>query len=135
MLEQLLSISSAVAQESATGAAGAAAQNPLTGFLPFIVIFFIFYFLMIRPQKKKFQEEQTMLKALTKGDEVFTKSGLIGVIAGMTDRVVTLEISEGVKVKMLREQVGGKAAKLFEEAKKEIKKIENKKEDKKDSKK
>jgi len=125
MLDLFIPFASALADE-ATTAAAPAAQNPLTGFLPFIVIFFIFYFLMIRPQKKKFQEEQSMLKALTKGDEVYTKSGLLGIISGMTDRVVTLEVSDGVKIKVLREQVGGKAAKLFEE-----KNTKDKKEDKK----
>ena len=106
-------ISPAFADGAAAPAAGQ--QNPLMAMLPFVLIFFIFYFLMIRPQKKKMQQEQQMLKALNKGDEVVTKAGMLGVITGMTDRVITLEVSEGIRVKILREHVGGLAKQLFEE--------------------
>ena len=82
------------------------AQNPIMSFLPLILVFIIFYFLMIRPQKKKYEEEQELLSKLQKGDEVYTKSGLIGTIYGLTDKIVTLE-SEGVKIKILRSQIGG----------------------------
>ncbi len=107
-----LTMSSAYAE--GTPAAGPA-QNPLFSFLPFIVVFFIFYFLMIRPQKKRLQEEQSMLNALAKGDEVFTKSGLLGTIAGMTEKIVTLEVDAGVKLKVLRGHIAGKSAKVLEE--------------------
>ncbi|OFZ52031.1 MAG: preprotein translocase subunit YajC [Bdellovibrionales bacterium RIFOXYB1_FULL_37_110] len=88
--------------------------NPIISFLPFILIFVIFYFLMIRPQKKKMQEESSMINALSKGDEIYTKSGIIGTIYGLTDKIVTLEVSEGVKLKVLKNQIGGSAKKLFE---------------------
>jgi len=91
----------------------ATASNPVSSFLPLIAIFVIFYFLMIRPQKKQLEEEKSMMDALKKGDEVFTKSGLLGTITGMTDKVVTLEVSENTKVKILRSQVGGLASKVF----------------------
>jgi len=108
-----------IAQASAQTAVGAAGQpNPMMSFLPFVVIFFIFYFLMIRPQKKRMLEEEATLKALAKGDEIITKSGLLGTIVGMTDKVITLEVSEGVKLKVLRQQISGLAAKLFEVEKK-----------------
>ncbi|HAZ14517.1 MAG: preprotein translocase subunit YajC [Bdellovibrionales bacterium GWA2_49_15] len=122
MFERLISnvfewLSNAViASAQAEGAAAAApAQNPLLSFLPFIVVFFIFYFLMIRPQKKRLQEEQSMLNALAKGDEVFTKSGLLGTIAGMSDKIVTLEVDAGVKLKVLRGHIAGKSTKVLEE--------------------
>ncbi len=83
------------------------AQSPIMQFVPLILVFVIFYFLMIRPQKKKFEEEQNMLSKLSKGDEVYTKSGLIGTVYGLTDKIVTIEASEGVKIKVLRTQVGG----------------------------
>ncbi len=105
-------ISNAYAQEAA------ATPNGFASFMPFVLIFLVMYFLMIRPQKKKLEQEQNMIKALKKGDEVFTKSGLLGKIAGMTDRVITLEISDDVKIKILRTQVGGLAATIFEPAKK-----------------
>ena len=87
--------------------------SPLMSFLPFIVIFFIFYFLMIRPQKKKLEEEKKFLSSISKGDEIFTKSGVIGTICALTDKIVILEI-EGAKVKILRSQIGGLAKSLFE---------------------
>lgn len=95
-------------------AEAAAKPSPIATFAPFILIFLIFYFLMIKPQKKKIQEEATMMNALGKGDEVFTKSGLLGTITGMTEKIITLEVAEGVKLKMLRSQVGGLSNKIFE---------------------
>ncbi len=116
-----LLITAANAQEG--GAGGAPAQNPLMSFLPFILIFFIFYFLMIKPQKKKMEEEQAMINSIAKGDEIYTKSGIIGTITGITDKIITLEVSEGVKMKIVKGQIGGLAKKLFEEPKaKEAKK-------------
>ncbi|MBT6326656.1 MAG: preprotein translocase subunit YajC [Bdellovibrionales bacterium] len=106
-----LLISSSYAQEAA---AGAQQPNPMMSFLPFVFIFFIFYFLMIKPQKKKLQEEQVMLKALTKGDEVYTKSGILGTIYGLTEKLVTLEVAQGVKMKVLRANIAGKSDVLFE---------------------
>ena len=88
--------------------------GPLASFIPIIVIFVIFYILMIRPQKKRLQEEKAMLGRLSKGDEVYTKSGLLGRIVGMTEKVVTLEVTEGVKLKVLRAEIGGMSQKLFE---------------------
>lgn len=88
-------------------------QNGFMSFIPFILIFAVFYFLMIRPQKKKLDEEKKMLMALGKGDEVYTKSGIIGTISGLTDDIVTLEVGDGVKMKMLRGQVGGLSKSIF----------------------
>lgn len=100
----------------AEGAAKAAGHsNPMMQVLPFILIFGIFYFFMIRPQKKKMQEEDAMMNALAKGDEVYTKSGIIGTIHGLTEKIVTLEISEGVKLKVLKGQIGGLSKKIFEQ--------------------
>lgn len=88
-------------------AAAAPTQNPLMQFLPLVVVFIIFYFLMIRPQKKKFDQEQALLEKLAKGDEIYTKSGLIGTVHGITDTVITVEVSEGVRFKVLKNQIGG----------------------------
>ncbi len=112
-------ISTAHAQESA---AAAGPMGGFTSFIPFVLIFLVMYFLMIRPQKKKLEQEQLMLKALKKGDEIFTKSGVLGTVYGLTDKIVTLEVSEGVRVKLLRGQVGGFANTLFEAKKVEAKK-------------
>lgn len=93
---------------SAQGAAG------FQSFVPIILMFLIFYFLMIRPQQKRMKEEQSLLQGLQKNDEIFTKSGIIGTITGMTERVITLEISKDVRIKILRDQIGGRAQALFE---------------------
>lgn len=104
-------INNAYAQDAA------AQPNAMAQFAPFVIIFIIFYFLMIRPQKKKLQEEQAMLNSLQKGDEIFTKSGIIGKIYGLTDKIITLEVEDGNKIKMLRSQAGGKTEVIFSEKK------------------
>jgi len=77
---------------------------------PFLLIIVIFYFLLIRPQQKKAKEHQSMLKAIGKGDQVMTTGGMFGRVIGMTDQVVTLEISDRVRVKVARSYIAGKAA-------------------------
>lgn len=98
--------------------APATPQNPMLQFLPLVVVFVIFYFLMIRPQKKKFENEQALINKLTKGDEIYTKTGIIGTIYGINDKIVDLEIADGVRVKMLKNQVGGLAKSVLETDKK-----------------
>jgi preprotein translocase subunit YajC len=90
------------------------APSPLASLIPFVLIFLVFYFLMIRPQKKKAQQEEAMLAALNKGDEVYTRSGILGTIYGLNETIVTLEIAESVKIKVIRTQIAGSAKKLFE---------------------
>ena len=102
------------AQDAAAPAAGAAQQPSfLSMMMPFAIIMFIFYFLMIRPQKKKLEQETKFLNALKKGDEVYTRAGLIGTIYGMADKIVTLEVSDGIKLKVLKNQIAGDAKVLF----------------------
>lgn len=102
-------ITSAYAQDAAGNTAQA---NPIAAFAPFIIIFVIFYFLMLRPQQKKAKQEQAMIVALKKGDNVYTKSGMLGTITGTTDEVITIEVAEGIKVKFYRSQVGGLQKKI-----------------------
>jgi len=83
----------------------------LVSFIPLILIFVIFYFLLIRPQQKKAKEHQVYLANLKKGDSVVTSGGLHGLITGITDTVVTLEIAENIRVKVSRQHIlGSKAA-------------------------
>ena len=103
-----------IASAHAQDAAEVGGQSLLMSFFPFILIFMIFYFLMIRPQKKRLDEEQSMNNALKKGDEIYTKSGILGTIVGITEKVVTIEVASGVKFKVLRTQVGGLADSLFD---------------------
>ncbi len=77
-------------------------QGDLLGFLPLILIFVVFYFLLIRPQSKRQKEHKKMLEALDKGDEVITNGGLFGVITDLGDNFVKLNVAEGVEVKVQR---------------------------------
>lgn len=88
---------------------GAPAGNPLAGFIPLILIFAVFYFLLIRPQQKKAKQQQEFLKSLQKGDEVVTGGGLYGKITGLTDTFVTLEIADNIRVKVARQYILGPA--------------------------
>jgi preprotein translocase subunit YajC len=91
-------------------------QQPsaLEMFLPFIFIFVIFYFLIIRPQSKRMKQQESFLNQLKRGDEVVTASGILGVIDGLTDQFVTLEIANGVKIKMLKKQIAGSQAQFLQ---------------------
>jgi len=73
--------------------------------LPIVLIFGVMYFLFIRPQTKKASQHQKMLAALKRNDEVVTTGGLIGRIAELSDKLVTLEIASGVRVRVERSQI------------------------------
>lgn len=73
--------------------------------VPFIFIFAVMYFLVIRPQAKRQKEHQKFLSELKRGDEVITASGILGRIEGMTEQFITLEVADGVRLKMLRSQI------------------------------
>jgi preprotein translocase subunit YajC len=77
-----------------------------------VLMFVVFYFLLIRPQVKRQKAHQAMLQALKKGDMIITRGGLIGRISGVSDRVLTIELQEKVRVRILRSHLEGK----FEEA-------------------
>ncbi|MFP3982520.1 MAG: preprotein translocase subunit YajC [Desulfurivibrionaceae bacterium] len=94
----------------------APAGNPLTGFIPLILIFAVFYFLLIRPQQKKAKQQQEFLNSLQKGDEVVTGGGLYGKITGLTDTCVTLEVADNVRVKVARQYIMGPAKSTGENA-------------------
>ena len=83
-------ISLAHAQTAAPAAPG------ITDFLPLIIIFILFWFMLIRPQMKRAKEQKKMLSELAKGDEVITASGQLGKIAKISDQYVSLEIADGV---------------------------------------
>ncbi|MEA1867966.1 MAG: preprotein translocase subunit YajC [Thermodesulfobacteriota bacterium] len=87
---------------------GSEGGNPLTAFLPLIIIFAIFYFLLIRPQQKRAKDQRNFLDSLSRGEEVITNGGLIGKITGLTDNVVTLEVADKIRVKVIRAQIAGK---------------------------
>ncbi|MCD6298440.1 MAG: preprotein translocase subunit YajC [Deltaproteobacteria bacterium] len=80
-------------------------------FVPLILMFAIFYFLLIRPQQKKAKQHRELLSALKKGDRVVSSGGLHGVITGMSDDIVTMEIAPKVRVKVSRASISGVASK------------------------
>lgn len=72
---------------------------------PFALMFVVIYFLIIRPQQRKMKQHQKVVSEIKYGDEVITNSGIIGKVTGMTERVLTVEIADGVRVKILRGQI------------------------------
>jgi preprotein translocase subunit YajC len=74
----------------------------LTGLLPMVLIFVVFYFLLIRPQQKKAKEHKAMLEALQKGDEVITAGGVVGKVSKITDQYVAVEIAPSVEISVQR---------------------------------
>lgn len=98
----------------AQAAAGGSQPSTMEMFLPFIFIFVIFYFLIIRPQAKRQKDHQKFVTELKRGDAVITTSGILGTIEGITDTFVTLEIADGVRVKILRSQILSSQAKATE---------------------
>jgi preprotein translocase subunit YajC len=75
-------------------------------FLPLVLIFVVFYFLLIRPQQKRAKEHKTMLSALRRGDRVVTGGGIIGTVAKVVgDDEVAVDIAEGTRVRVLRSTI------------------------------
>ena len=77
----------------------------LVGLLPMVLIFVIFYLLLIRPQQKRAKQHKLMVAELSKGDEVVTNGGTLGKITGVDDNFVTVEVAEGVRIKVQRAAV------------------------------
>jgi preprotein translocase subunit YajC len=99
-------ISIAYAMGGAGG--GTAGQGGgFSAFIPLILMFAIFYFLLIRPQQKKAKMHREMISSLKKGDRVVSSGGLHGVITGISDDVITMEIAPKVRVKVSRGSVAG----------------------------
>ncbi len=96
----------------AADAASATSQGGLVSFIPLILIFVVFYFLLIRPQQKKAKDHQAFLKDLKKGDQVVTSGGMHGEITGITDKVVTLQIADNIRVKVSRSYILGSISTL-----------------------
>ncbi|NBC34755.1 MAG: preprotein translocase subunit YajC [Alphaproteobacteria bacterium] len=77
----------------------------LISLLPLILIFVVFYFLLIRPQQKRMKEHKEMLGALRRGDRVVTGGGIIGQVVKVADDEATVEIGEGMRVKVVRSTI------------------------------
>lgn len=92
------SLAHAMGQAGGAGGQG----NPLVAFMPLIILFVIFYFLLIRPQQKKAKEHKAMLGNLKKGDKVITGGGLYGRITAINDDVISLDLGNNLQVKINR---------------------------------
>ncbi|HEV7633464.1 MAG TPA: preprotein translocase subunit YajC [Steroidobacteraceae bacterium] len=87
-------------------AAGSAAPGGGLGQILILVVFVVvFYFLLIRPQQKRAKEHQAMLSKIGVGDEIVTSGGILGRIHEMNDNFVTVEIADGVRIKVQRAQI------------------------------
>jgi preprotein translocase subunit YajC len=95
-----------IAHAMGIGGGGGGSQG-MASFLPLILMFVVFYFLLIWPQQKKAKAHRQVLSSLQKGDNVITSSGIYGTITGLTDTVVTLEIAEKVRIKVSRSAIAG----------------------------
>jgi preprotein translocase subunit YajC len=89
----------------AQSAPGFTGPSPVMTILPFILIFVIMYFLVIRPQQKKSKEHQELLTKLKKNDEVMTSGGIYGKVVALADNVVTLEVAPNVRIRIHRPQI------------------------------
>ncbi len=86
-------------------AGGGGMGGLLIQLLPFILIFVVFYFLLIRPQQQRVKKHREMVESLRRGDEVVTSGGLIGKITRVADNELTVELSQGVRVKVVRHTI------------------------------
>ena len=86
-------------------AAGATGSNELMSFLPLIVIFVLFFFMIIRPQMKAAKEQRAMIAALQKGDEVITSGGIVGKISKVSEAFVSVEIAPNTEITVQKQAV------------------------------
>ena len=94
--------SSAYAQSAGDAGGGVAT------FLPLILIFAVFYFLLIRPQQKKAKSHREMLGAISRGDKIITGGGIMGTVTKVVnEHEIAVEIAEGIKVRVQRNLVAG----------------------------
>ena len=83
-----------------------AQPDPLISFLPLILIFVVFYFLLIRPQNKRQKEHREMVSNLGVGDEVVTAGGVLGKITEVSEQFVRVEVANGVELRVQRHTIG-----------------------------
>ena len=99
-------ISPAFAQSAGGG-------GDLTSLLPFVLIFVVFYFFLIRPQQKRAKEHREMVSQLRRGDKVITSGGVVGTVTKSVDdqETVEVEIAKDVKVNIMRTMIADKRSK------------------------
>ena len=102
---------------STAQAQGADSGSPLGFFLPMLIIFGAFYFLLIRPQQKRAKAHTELVGALTTGDEVITAGGILGKVTAVSDHYATLKIADNVEIKIQKSTISAVAPKgTFDQA-------------------
>ena len=87
-------------------------QNALVQFLPLVLIFVVFYFLLIRPQQKKQKEHRAMLEALRRGDRIVTGGGFFGTVSKVVSpEEVEVDLAPNVRVRVLRSTIASVVSK------------------------
>ena len=95
-----------------SGLFGGGSDNVMVQLLPFVLIFVIMYFLILRPQQKRAKEHQQLVKNLRRGDTVITSGGLVGKVTKVVDdEQIEVEVAPGVRVRQVRSMVTGVQAK------------------------
>lgn len=102
-----LFISDSFAQATEAAVAAPASEFSISSFIPLILIFAVFYFLIVRPQSKKMKEHQVMVNNLKIGNQVITNGGIVGVVKDVHEKEgqVEVEIAPGVNIKILKNYV------------------------------
>lgn len=99
----------AVAQPSEALAGPGPSPSPFLSFLPILLIFMVFYFLLIRPQQKRQRELQKLVENLKKGDRIVTTGGMIGTVSSIQEDYVVIKTGdgEGIKIEVLKSSISG----------------------------
>ena len=85
--------------------AGADSTGGFISLLPIVLLFVVFYFILIRPQQKRAKQHKEMISAIKKGEEIVTNGGLLGKVIDIDDNFITVEISNGLNVRIQRQAV------------------------------
>ena len=94
---------------NAGGGSQGGSGSMITGLIPFVLIFVLFYFLILRPQQKQNKEKENMLKNLKRGDNILTSGGIYGKLVNITGDTLTVEIAKGINIRVSRTGVAGLA--------------------------
>ena len=89
----------------AQSAPGMTGPGSMMTIVPFVLIFVIMYFMVIRPQQKKAKDHQALLNKLKKNDEVMTSGGIYGKVVDLKENVVMLEVAANVRIRVARGQI------------------------------
>jgi preprotein translocase subunit YajC len=95
-----------IAQAQSASPAAGSPMGSLVGMLPFVFLFIIFYYVMVRPQRRRQMEQQRLISALKTGDRVVTASGIHGLISNVKETTVILKVADNVKIEIEKSAVG-----------------------------